>query len=535
MRDPAGDALPRRSQAPSAATPLPLATEVLLKRYLTLGPASWLDGFIAGLAAGCVFLTVELLARVLFTVRTLPELIQDRLVQHLPGPVFAFILDKMLYLGKPTFFASLLALQAALGALAGLAATRWRRPFLIAGLLFLVTGVLILPLAGRPVFNDKFSTGLTLLLAYAAYAVALMAFWPAPAEAEAPVATQPVVEAPSQQPARFAFTYNRRELMGGGVFLLATVALARKAIGKLPHLPPSGLPQPVTPVEDFYIVSKNILDPEVAAADWRLKIDGLATTPLTLSYDDIKSMPSQEFLRTMECISNEVGGDLISTGRFTGVRLSDVLARAGVHPEATTLHFTSVDGYTENMTLQKAMDPNTFLVYLLDGAPLPTKHGFPLRVLGAGTYGMKNPKWLTHIELVTSGAEGFWEHQGWDPDAIIQTMSRIDRPTTDAVMPGDVLMEGIAFGGDRGIQKVEVSTDGGKTWQPADLQPAQGPLTWVFWQHQTALAAGTYDVVVRATDGMSTLQSARDTDTYPNGATGYNHVQLHVRAGKALT
>jgi hypothetical protein len=176
------------------------------------------------------------------------------------------------------------------------------------------------------------------------------------------------------------------------------------------------------------------------------------------------------------------------------------------------------------------MDPNTFLVYLLNGEPLPVKHGFPLRVLGAGTYGMKNPKWLKRIELVVNAQEGFWEHQGWAPDGTVQTMSRIDRPAEDNVASGAIGFEGISFAGDRGVQKVELSLDGGGTWLPAELQPPLGPLTWVFWKQTSQLQPGTYRVLVRATDGASQTQSNRQTDTFPAGATGLHSIELHVEA-----
>jgi hypothetical protein len=140
---------------------------------------------------------------------------------------------------------------------------------------------------------------------------------------------------------------------------------------------------------------------------------------------------------------------------------------------------------------------------------------------------MKNPKWLTHIELVATADEGFWEHQGWSPDAPVQTMSRIDSPRRN-VKAGDVLVQGIAFAGDRSINAVEVSQDGGKSWSPASLLPKQGPLTWVFWQFPITLVAGIYDFVVRAQDGQGKPQNQQDTATYPSGASGYHHLEIDV-------
>jgi DMSO/TMAO reductase YedYZ molybdopterin-dependent catalytic subunit len=329
------------------------------------------------------------------------------------------------------------------------------------------------------------------------------------------------------------------------------VVLARRVIGTLPSPPlrpetpgapaatadgaPSGTETAgtsgaaVTSPQDFYVVSKNLLDPVLNADSWRLQVTGLVDHPLTLRYADVLALPAEDFYQTLECISNEVGGPLMSNGQWTGVRLAEVLRRAGVQAGARQLHFTSADGYTENMSLEQAMLPTTFLVSHLDGHPLPAKHGYPLRVLGAGTYGMKNPKWLTRIEVVPAGPAGFWEQQGWNPDAPVQTMSRIDTPKAGSIAAGSVAIGGVAFAGDRGLQRVELSTDGGQTWRETELLPPLGPLTWVFWRTSATLQPGAVDLVVRATDGTGRLQTDRQTDTFPAGASGYHHVRLQVR------
>lgn len=411
---------------------------------------------------------------------------------------------------------------------------RWGwRPAVIAGL-WLLTGIVLLPLAGQAPFGGSPAIAAATFLAFAIYGLILEALWMRPRLAGRRETGGPFL----------SLVTARRDVVAGLVLLAASAVLARRAIGVIPSVPSggkgggppgssgggkSGLPPPVTPADQFYIVSKNIDDPTVDAHNWSLQVVGLVDQPLKLSYEDIMAMPSQEFVRTLECISNEVGGDLISNGTWTGVRMSDVLAKARVQGGAKVLNFTSVDGYTENMSLQKAMDPTTFLAYKLDGQPLPPKHGYPLRVLGAGTYGMKNPKWLTKIEVAGAADQGFWERQGWNPDAIVQTMSRIDSPHQGDIVPAGAFA-GIAFAGDRGIQRVELSTDGGKTWQPADLLPPLGPLTWVFWRTSISLPRGPYDVQVRATDGSGQLQTSRTADPFPAGASGYHQARIEVRS-----
>jgi DMSO/TMAO reductase YedYZ molybdopterin-dependent catalytic subunit len=466
----------------------------------------------------CAALTLTLLAKVAFSVPTLPELAQDKLVQALPGPFFAFMLRNLLYLGKPMFFITLLVFEVVVLTAIGLAALRWRVPVLAAGAVWLVVGLVFLPLLGRGVFDTSIDVALVNFLALAVYAGVLLV-----SQRPAPV--------PEEPPAPEGTALPRRRLLAGGLLVLVSAVLTKIAIGDLPQRPGinrNGLPEPITPADRFYIVSKNLFDPEVDAGAWKLRIDGMVDTPLTLTYADIQAMPSEEFTRTLECISNEIGGDLISTGTFTGVRMSDLLKRAGAHTDARQLHFTSVDDYTESMPMEKGLNPDTFLVYKLNGQPLPQKHGYPLRVLGAGTYGMKNPKWLTHIEVSNAAPGGFWEEQGWTPDAIVQTMSRIDSPGGRFVEPGDVRIQGIAFAGDRGISQVKLSEDKGKSWLKATLLPALGPLTWVFWQLDTTLAAGSHYFDVRATDGKGTLQDKEQRSSYPSGATGYHNHDIQV-------
>jgi hypothetical protein len=268
-----------------------------------------------------------------------------------------------------------------------------------------------------------------------------------------------------------------------------------------------------------------VVDP----GSWHLLVTGLVEQPLDLTYEALTALPSIQVVRTLECISNEVGGDLMSTGLWTGVRLGDLLGRAGVRTDATALVFRSVDGYRETMALAKALDPNTLLAYELDQQPLPVKHGFPLRVLGAGTYGMKNPKWLTQIDVVARSEPGFWEQQGWNPDAPVQTMARIDTPQDGATLSAPTDIGGVAFAADRGIQRVEVSTDGGSSWAAAELLPSLGPSTWVFWRLVwQATGSGTATLMARAVDGTGQAQADRQTDPFPNGSSGYHRIEVHL-------
>jgi DMSO/TMAO reductase YedYZ molybdopterin-dependent catalytic subunit len=280
----------------------------------------------------------------------------------------------------------------------------------------------------------------------------------------------------------------------------------------------------VTDVNDFYVVSKNLGgDPVVNVSSWRLN---LPTRSLT--YEQLLAVPSQELELTLTCISNDVGGTLISNGKWKGPRVADVLALTTVPSDAVWMLMESTDGYTESFRLRD-LTPDHLLATHLNGAALTPQHGFPARFLFPGHYGMKQPKWVTRIRFSTSDQPGYWENNGWDERAIIKTMSRIDRPADGtAVAAGSIQFGGIAFAGSRRISAVELSWDGDRAWQAAELQAEFAPNAWRFWQLTTSLPAGHYRVSVRARDGEGTLQTSKATGTLPNGADGYHSITLDL-------
>ena len=324
----------------------------------------------------------------------------------------------------------------------------------------------------------------------------------------------------------------------GSALVESVMAAGRKTVAVAQTLfeRAKGLPPEITPNLDFYIVSKNPpgFDPVVDGQKWRLEIRGLVDKPIRLSYDEIRAMPSVSRPHTLECISNEVGGDLISNAVWRGVRLRDLLAKAGgVGAKATEIAFRCADGYTESIPIMDALNPDTLLVYEMNGVRLPAKHGFPVRLLVPGRFGMKNPKWITKIEAVDYDFQGYWERSGWSKPAIVKTMSKFTSPSGSHMMPqvnNQVELGGVAYAGDRGIKSVEFSTDDGKTWQPAQVKPPLGKYTWLLWAALwKPTAPGEYTLRVRARDGADQLQTAQETPTLPDGASGYHRIRLRVR------
>jgi hypothetical protein len=175
--------------------------------------------------------------------------------------------------------------------------------------------------------------------------------------------------------------------------------------------------------------------------------------------------------------------------------------------------------------------PEILVAYRLNGAALPDNHGFPARLLIPGHYGMKGPKWLDSIELAAAVEDGYWVQQGWDRNAVVRTTARFDVPTDGSLlrMNAPASLAGVAFAGVRGVRTVEWTSDGGKTWSPADLEPPLSPLTWVRWRATwTPDRQGGFGLMVRARDGTGQVQTPDNMPSFPSGATGYHQITVDV-------
>jgi DMSO/TMAO reductase YedYZ molybdopterin-dependent catalytic subunit len=303
---------------------------------------------------------------------------------------------------------------------------------------------------------------------------------------------------------------------------------------------------PIRPDDEFYQVSKNLVDPDVARKSWRLDIVGQVENPRVYSFADIAAMPAVEQETTLLCISYGVGSGLCSNAIWKGVPLPTLLAQVKPKPNVTTVLFRAADGYYETFRFEKAMEETTLVAYEMNGEPLPRRHGFPLRLIVPGLYGEKNPKWLTRIELLDEADGrlhrrhgcGFYKEQGWGRQGdSVPTHSRFDAPQ----VRGDhfeapfqtgkaVEVRGMAFGGDRGISKVEISSDDGETWDDAEITKPGSKLSWSLWSYEWVPdEEGETMLVVRATDGNGNLQISEYRDQVPDGATGLHRVRAFVQ------
>ena len=490
-----------------------------------------IEGFGWGAIAGLVTVALMYLAGGLLGLRPLPQALNEPLLSIMPGFVFGFLIDTLQHAGKVVEEIGLaIAMVAALGVLGAawsVTALRWRfaqSALVFAGIGWLVVAAVLLPLAGLGFlgFNDGPTTPLVWAVLFAIYGVVL--------QLGGRPATSPAPADPDRRRLLSALP------LGLGAASLGLVALLRapswyQAVATPPESGITGLAPEITPVGNFYVVSKNFTDPVVDGQSWRLSLGGLVDRPQKLSLSELRALPSTTQYVTLECISNDVGGDLMSTGSFTGVKMSDLIAMTSPRSSGTWAAFKSTDGYAESLPMSLInSDPTIMVAYDLDGASLTTSHGYPARVLVPGHYGMKGPKWLTSIDLVDHESGGYWEQQGWDHNAVVRTTARFDMPRDgDIIKLGAISLAGVAYAGTRGVSKVEYSTDRGSTWTAATLSAPLSNVTWVLWKATwTPDREGSYTLLVRATDGTGAVQVSGTSASYPGGAAGYHTIRVDV-------
>jgi DMSO/TMAO reductase YedYZ molybdopterin-dependent catalytic subunit len=302
-----------------------------------------------------------------------------------------------------------------------------------------------------------------------------------------------------------------------------------ETVGLVSDLEPAPGTRPeITPLEQHYRIDIVARPPEIDASTWTLPLVGLVNSPQNLTLDEIREMPSMSRIVTMSCISNTVGGDLISTTKWTGVKMQDLIRLAQPTNEATQLKITCADGFDEYVSLSLINnDDRIMLAYEWDDRPLLQKHGFPVRIHIPNHYGMKQPKWITNIEFVSEWQEGYWVRRGWSEAALVQHTSVIDTiASLDAFESEGVTyipIGGIAYSGDRGISTVEVSVDSGE-WMPAAIKEPLGDNTWYIWRYDWPFTAGAHSFEVRCVDGNGTPQRTDITPQRPDGATGIHRI-----------
>jgi DMSO/TMAO reductase YedYZ molybdopterin-dependent catalytic subunit len=297
---------------------------------------------------------------------------------------------------------------------------------------------------------------------------------------------------------------------------------------RFPDIP--GLSPEVTSAADHYVVDINLTKPSVDAGSWTLSVDGLVDRPLELDFDELQErFGLVEQYSALTCVSNVVGGPLVGNSKWTGVPLRRLLAEAGLRPEARDLLLSAADGYTVTIRPEVAMSPLALLAVAQNGEPLTVEHGFPCRLRVPQLYGMMNCKWLERIEAVRADEEGYWAQRGWSDVAIVRTQSRIDTVDPPPSAGAGSWIAGVAWAGDRAISRVEVSTDGERSWRRARVRRPLSPVAWSQWAYRwVPEGRGPARLAVRATDGKGEPQTTQRKRPHPAGATGYHRVEIDV-------
>jgi DMSO/TMAO reductase YedYZ molybdopterin-dependent catalytic subunit len=348
----------------------------------------------------------------------------------------------------------------------------------------------------------------------------------------------------------------RTFLLGAGGATVGAVALGGlgQRFGSTPTVPadvtlpapasplpplPAGLERTVkglspfrTPNRDFYRIDTALVVPRVDLDKWKLVVDGMVDRPVELTFDDLLRLEVLEKDVTLNCVSNEVGGPYISSTRWLGVRIRDVLERARVQGGADQVLSESVDGMTISTPVEALTDDReALLAFGMDGQPLPTQHGFPVRMVTPGLYGYVGAtKWLTRLTATTyARQEAYWTERGWAERGPVKTQSRIDTPAAGGTYDaGRVVVAGVAWAqAGNGISKVEVRVDDGP-WQQATLGPDGGTVYWRQWSWAWDAPSGRHRITVRATNGNGEVQPATVEDPFPSGASGYHQIEVTI-------
>jgi len=293
-----------------------------------------------------------------------------------------------------------------------------------------------------------------------------------------------------------------------------------------------GLSPFITPNSQFYRIDTALIVPQVDPANWQLRIHGMVARPITITFDELLRRPLIEDYITLCCVSNPVGGPYVSNAKWLGASYGTLIRAAGPLRGADQLLCTSTDGFTVGTPLAVVLDGHrdSLIAVAMNGAALPTEHGFPARLVVPGLYGYVSAcKWVVDIEVTTfAAAQAYWVPRGWSQLGPIKTESRIDVPAGgSSVKEGRVAVAGVAWAQHKGIDAVEVRVDRGP-WHQATLAAVPGIDTWRQWTWPWDASKGTHLIEARATDKTGYTQTAAVADVAPNGATGYPSTKVNV-------
>ncbi|MBA2465796.1 MAG: molybdopterin-dependent oxidoreductase [Nocardioidaceae bacterium] len=498
---------------------------------------------LAGAVAGLSGIAVSHVLTGVLNARATPvQSVAETIIVLTPGRVAEGFIQLVGQLDKPILITSVTLAIVGLGAVAGLIS---RRSGLGANLVFLAMGALALAAAmSRPGFTP--SALIPLGAGVATWLVVLTLLADA-----VPPPDPPVDRAES---GRSDASSRRGFLLRAGGFTLAAVALAAggrffgrdlravESARRLLRLPVSRGTEPTgaalgvrgttpwrVPNGSFYRIDTAMVVPVIDPAQWRLRIHGMVDKELTLTYQDLLERDMTQAWVTLCCVSNPVGGDLIGNAFWSGVRVADLLAEAGVSPDADAVLQTSKDGWTCGTPIEALTDDrNSLLALAMNGEPLPVDHGFPVRMVVPGLYGyVSATKWVVDLEVTRyDRISAYWTERGWSAKGPVKTHSRIEVPDNGSeVSAGSVRIGGQAWAQHTGVAAVEYRLDG-NAWEQAELGGVPNDDTWAQWAATVELEPGEHTLAVRATDSSGYTQTSARADVVPDGATGWHTIDV---------
>ncbi|QBX54815.1 oxidoreductase [Nocardioides seonyuensis] len=492
----------------------------------------------AGIVAGLAGLATSYAAAMVLTIRASPFVaVADLVVRHAPGSVTERAIDLLGSADKPVLVIGMLALLLGAFAWAGLLARgSWWKPVI---LWFVLAGVgLVAVLLQR-------GAGPAEVLPVAAGLITWITLQSALTDPLRRAVRRPDLE--SRERRVFLLVAGAVAVAGTGIAIGGrVVGSARRHVETSRRLlridgvtrrpsPASatigvrGVSPWQTPNDDFYRIDTAISVPTIEPAEWSLRIHGLVDRELVIGFDELVSRKLTESWVTLSCVSNPVGGDLVGNARWSGVRIADLLAEAGVREGADCVRQTSHDGWDCATPLAALTDDrDAMLAVAMNGRPLPIEHGFPVRSIVPGLYGyVSATKWVVDFEVTRfADVDTFWTVKGWAEQGPAKIASRIDVPRSGADVPaGQVTFGGVAWHQHTGIDGVEVSLDG-RSWERAELAEVPSVDTWVQWALTLDVPAGDHGVRVRAIGADGETQTGVRQDVVPDGATGWHTVEF---------
>jgi len=314
--------------------------------------------------------------------------------------------------------------------------------------------------------------------------------------------------------------------VAGESFLRNRVYAARAAVPKdlfpfrypadRENFAPGLVRRAVTRIEEFYVMSKNTIDPVIDPAEWRLQITVDGRPLRAYSYPELLSLPRGERYVTLRCVSNTLKSNLMGTAEWSGFLLSQIVDPGGIPANVVEVAFIGADGHDDSLPVEYAFSKSVLLALGMNGQTLNRAHGFPVRLLSPRYYGFKSVKWLREIRLVSQPYHGTWPRMGYTKEPVIHTMSYIDRFLRENEK---LRVGGVSFAGERGIRSVEVRAGTGP-WTSAMLEQPLSEYTWTRWKGELIIPAGATLIEARAMDGAGKWQAEREIPLFPGGVAG---------------